>query len=259
MPPESSAAPSRPPASPPASPAVRSPGLAEWLALHGLTVATLAPLLAPQAGPAVEQAASDPPLPNPATPPDVAARITRAAPRLAPVLDLMLARTRFDLDPDRLRFPRAFTLHDDGTGRPFVSCPRDGRAGDLLRLAHEIGHACQIVACPGAALPPVLRETAAYVAEGLLVAGALADRDPLAPALAARHGADSRVIATRDAARLRAALAAVATDPPYSYRWNYPLARRIALAALADWPPADMAALVIAPPPLADLLARLPP
>lgn len=241
----------------PAKPPAR-PGLSAWLALHGLTAAMLERHLAPPPdlppGPP-----PDPPLPVAATPDDILARLMRAAPALAPALDQVQTRARFDLAPDRARFPRAFTLHDDGSGRPFVSCPCDGRAGDLLRLAHEIGHACQILANPGADLPPVLRETAAYLAEGLLVAGALAEGDPLAPALAARARADSHAIAARDGARLRAALADAAADPPYSYRWNYPLARRLAQAALDGWPPADMAALVTAPPPLATLLARLPP
>lgn len=229
--------------------------LSDWLALNGVTAGMIMPLLnrpVPAPGRIMESIV----LSEPVAPADIAARMSRALPALAPLLERTLDLARFDLAPDRKRFPRAFTLHDDGSGRPFVSCPQDGTVADLLRLAHELGHACQIVAA-GSGLPgPVMREAAAYVAEGLIVAEAQGAADPLAHALAARHAADTDRIARRDGAHLLAALREFGADPAYRYNWNYPVARRVALSATTVWPAEAVVALFASPPRLADALAR---
>jgi hypothetical protein len=223
------------------------------LALNGIAADMILPFLdaadnspAPVLSPVVLSA--------PVTPEEIAALMVGGLPALAHVVERTLDLARFELSPDPVRFPRAFTLHDDGTGRPFVSCPLDGTEGDLLRLAHEIGHACQIVGV-GTGLPgPVLRETAAYVAETLVVAGLRAADDRVADALAARHARDTRDIARRHGAGLLAAIGDPATDREYRYGWNYPVARRVALEVTARWPDDAVAALFTAPPPLAEVL-----
>jgi hypothetical protein len=217
--------------------------LADWLALHAVTAAALRPFLAPH--PAAPPVTPAPP-PFAPTPVTVAATLARALPPLEPTLARLLDVARFDLAPDPARFPRAFTLADDGTGRPFVSVPLDGTATDLLVLAHEIGHACQALTPGAPLLPPIQRETAALLCEH-----ALAQADPrLAPHLARR-------IARM--ARHTPALARALDHPdaPYGYAWNYPVALTLAARATRRLTVADRTSLVTAPGPLAPLLARL--
>jgi hypothetical protein len=217
--------------------------LADWLALHGVTADALRPFLTPP--PPAPRVAPTPP-PFAPTPAAVAAALARALPPLEPTLTHLLSIARFDLAPDPARFPRAFTLADDGTGRPFVSVPLDGTATDLLVLAHEIGHACQALTPNAPLLPPIQRETAALLCEH-----ALAQVDPrLAPHLARR-------IARM--ARHTPALARALDQPaaPYGYAWNYPVALTLAARATRRLTVTDRATLVTAPGPLGLLLARL--
>jgi hypothetical protein len=135
--------------------------MADWLALHGLDVATCRARLVQIRITAAK------PAPDPATVQKaVFDALILALPAGQRVLDRIRTEARIDLAPDPVRFPRAFTLHDDGRGLPFVSCPLKGRISDLLLLGHEIGHACQSLASGRADLRPVQRETAAYLAIG---------------------------------------------------------------------------------------------
>lgn len=217
--------------------------LADWLTLHGVTAAALRPFLVP-APPAPPLGTRPPPFaPTPVT---VAATLARALPPLEPTLARLLDVARFDLAPDPARFPRAFTLADDGTGRPFVSVPLDGTAADLLVLAHEIGHACQALTPDAPLLPPIQRETAALLCEHTL-----AQADPrLAPDLAFRLARMSRHVP---------ALARALDSPqaPYRYEWNYPVALTLAARATLRLAAVDRATLVTAPGPLGPLLERL--
>ncbi len=217
--------------------------LADWLALHGVTAQALRPFLIP---PPPAPPAPAPPLPFAATPQDVAAALSRALPPLAPTLSRLLDLARFDLAPDPARFPRAFTLADDGTGRPLVSVPCDDTATDLLVLAHEIGHACQALTPGAPLLPPIQRECAALLCEHALAAA----QPGLAPLLARRLARMGRHTAAL-------ARALDTPDTPYGYAWNYPVALTLAARATARLPAADRAALVTAPGPLGPLLTRL--
>ena len=153
----------------------------------------------------------------------------RALPSAAAVLARIRAEVRVDLSPDPRRFPRAFTLHDDGRGLPFISCPMKGRVSDLLLLAHELGHACQILASGRPDLPPLLRETAAYLAEEQVCA-AIAEAEPERGAvLGALHRARTARIMDREGRALARALEEPAAT--YTYGWNYPIARDLAARA----------------------------
>jgi hypothetical protein len=212
-------------------------GLVPWLALHGIDAETCTRLLgAPKTGSALK--APDPPLSHIAPWPVAMASLGQALPQATDILDHIARDVRIDTMPDRQRFPRAFTLHDDGHGLPFVSCPFTGRSSDLLMAAHELGHVCQIL--PGqstrghaAHLPPVLRETAAFLAEELVIAAT--KEAALSSTLRALHGAHS----ARIAARHRPALLAAIADPthPYTYGWNYPIARQLATFVAKSAPP----------------------
>jgi hypothetical protein len=201
--------------------------LADWLAAHDLTPDQCRRALqdpdAVQAGPA-----ADPvwPIEAQAQWRQIAQVLAACLPEGADSIALTLDTTRTDFSSTGRWGGRSFTLHDDGQGRPMVVCHLKARLSDLLTLAHEFGHATQIVAC-GAQVPPVLRELSACLAEGLVVRhwpwsspalGQAAER-----LLAARGGRKS-------ARRLLAALDDPAT--PYDYAWNYPLARKLAGARM---------------------------
>ena len=201
--------------------------MADWLALHGLqrddcrmrlAIATVGPM----------GAVPDPAFPVAEGISVVLAAMEQALPSAKDILGRIRTEVRIDLAPDLQRFPRAFTLHDDGRGLPYISCPVRGRCSDLLLVAHEIGHACQLLACPTSNLPPVLRETAAYLAEELVCASS-------GPALRSIHQARTMRIMARDGAALLRAL-----DRPsagYRYNWNYPIARDLAARAVRHLTP----------------------
>lgn len=197
--------------------------MADWLALHGLDVATCRARLV-QIKMTAAKPAPDPDMDPATVQKAVFDALILALPAGQRVLDRIRTEARIDLAPDPVRFARAFTLHDDGRGLPFVSCPLKGRISDLLLLGHEIGHACQSLASDRADLPPVQRETAAYLAEQLICAAA-------GPLVRAVHRARTGRIIARDGAAL--SLALDAANAPYHYNWNYPLARDLAARAVA--------------------------
>jgi hypothetical protein len=230
--------------------------MADWLALHGLTSALCAHVL--DAVPEVAPVAVDRAAPVPCTPEEVwqacgAAALDRM-PEAAAAVGVVLSDVRVDFAPDPARYPRAFTLHDDGRGLPYASIPWDGRLSDVLAVAHEFGHALQIVASAGRAMPPVTREVCAYLSEGWL-AGAGARGLP--GGLTGLHRQRLAARLAREAPVLRAAL----EDPGagYAYRWNYPLAQGLALRCavrhgdMVAWP------VFAGRQPLPELIAALCP
>jgi hypothetical protein len=209
--------------------------MADWLALHGLGAEDCRALLSSAPGEVPHPAPEDPALSVTEAWPLVLQAMGRTLPSAAGLLARIGTEVRVDLSPDPRRFPRAFTLHDDGRGLPFISCPVKGRLSDLLMLAHELGHACQIVASGRSDLPPLLRETAAYLAEEQVCA-AIAEAEPERGAvLGALHRARTARIIDREGKALIRAL----EDPvaPYTYGWNYPIARDLAARARRHLPP----------------------
>ena len=127
--------------------------------------------------------------------------------------------------------PRAaFTLDRGPQAPPLVSLYFTGTPADLIALAHECGHAMQIMASHAAGtgvMPPLAREVCAFLAElTLLDHMALRDKETYGQ-LCTAHRADDRRYLGDDAERLRSALANGMADREalYDHRWNYPLAR----------------------------------
>ena len=221
--------------------------MADWLALHGVTAAQCRAVLArtePEAAPGHD----------PDWPCDPVALWRRVADLLAPgfpaadgLIQRTWAVTRTDFSGTAKGSARAFTLHDDGTGHPFVACRLKGKLSDLLTLAHEFGHAAQIVASAGDAMPPALREVCACLSERLVLRGFAIEEPELAEVaqrLVARGG--------------RRRLLLQALDQPqavYSYDWNYPLAHVVAEAVADRLNPAQLARLFAGQTRLADLMA----
>ena len=212
--------------------------MAEWLELHDLDATRIRAVLARvqplKLGAVPNRRAARASLqPNPMPALQAWGLSTRALARRCPSVSCAAERThiqaRTNFAPDEARFPRAFTLHDDGSGDPYVSCPYHGTVGDLMAVAHEFGHAVQISASRAVQLPPVLREVCAFFSELALLAALQAD-DPQCFALALRvWQADTHKQFTGDLARLETALLDETT--PYSYQWNYPVARILAIEA----------------------------
>lgn len=195
--------------------------MAGWLALHGLTAAEVVACLNRAPGGAA-CAAGGVQAAMPATLQQAWPRVCQPlAPWLAPDVLLRLLSCR-PVPPPAAARGRAFTLPAGPDGLPVVAAPWSGQWRDLMRLAHEAGHAAQALqGPPGSLPPPVLRETCAFLAERALAARA-------GGPLAAIWQADTARLLGPGAAGLRAALADPAT--PYDYGWNYPLARHLATA-----------------------------
>ncbi|MGZ2259396.1 hypothetical protein [Roseobacter sp. A03A-229] len=118
-------------------------------------------------------------------------------------------------------------------------------AADLLALAHEFGHAVQIVASWSAGtgqMPPVARECCAFLAEQALLRHCAA----CFPVLTYAHHADDMIYfgANRDA--LEDAMTNWQTG--YRYEWNYPLARHVAARLFESGPSNELCALYRAGP-----------
>ncbi len=199
--------------------------LSDWLALNGLTAALCQQRLDRHPRAAI-RVVPDPAFADPELVDMILMALRRGLPQAGPTLDRIASSVRIDLSPDPVRFPRAFTLHDDGRGEPFISCPLKGRLSDVLMLAHEVGHACHILANPAPKLPPVLRETVAYLAEELVIAGL---PTPMSDPLRDLHRTRTARIFARSGAALAEALNAPGTS--YAYGWNYPVARDLATRA----------------------------
>ena len=225
--------------------------MADWLALHGLSAGICLQLLAPVAAPLPRRVA-DPAYAGPPPWPAVLTAFAAALPQSGSSLDRIRAGVQIDFAPDLSRFPVPFTLHRGGAGLPFMSCPLEGRLSDLLVLAHELGHACQFLASGRTDLSPVQRETAACLAERLVLPGLM----PIDPAIARLQAARDARLLVRGSAILRRAL----DDPasPYDNAWNYPIARSLAARAALDLPPADLWQIFTADRSLADLLRLAP-
>jgi hypothetical protein len=208
-------------------------GLAEWLALHGVTAQQMLALIdvAPPPAPAL-LAPPDPPLTGETVWALAATALAAAFPDRQEVITRTRDTTSRNLSADPARFPRAFTLWEP----PHVSAPSGGGSRDLLTIAHEFGHACQRQAMGQSAAmpPPILREMAACMAELALLAQLPLSHPSLHAAAQADFDAASRRTLTAGRQRLRAVLQAGAGS--YHYAWNYPPARA---AALAIWARAD--------------------
>ncbi|MBM7068643.1 hypothetical protein [Actibacterium sp. 188UL27-1] len=110
---------------------------------------------------------------------------------------------------------------------PVIAIHWQGTAADLLCLAHEAAHAIQIVWSDHAMMPPVARETCAFLGELALIEGVRANNPEQASDLAAAWITDNILYLGKHVE----ALEQVLRDPshPYHYQINYPFARLAAI------------------------------
>ncbi len=104
----------------------------------------------------------------------------------------------------------------------------NGSTEDLICLAHETAHAIQLLLSAGSFMPPLARETCAFLGELALIAWAMTHDKELASQLLRVWRDENQRYFGDDCDLLSSAL----TDPEasYSYRMNYPLARASAVS-----------------------------
>ena len=120
---------------------------------------------------------------------------------------------------------------DHGVGQPpEIRMSWQGSTSDLMCLAHEVAHAVQLLLSARSFMPPVARETCAFLGELALIDWAKRNQADLAARLLRVWREENQRYFGDDCALLRAALG----DPEsaYTYRMNYPLARA---AAVVMW------------------------
>lgn len=128
--------------------------------------------------------------------------------------------------PQSAKFPCTI---DHGAGMaPEICILWDGTANDLISLAHEVAHAVQIQLSGGAFMPPVARETCAFLGELAVISQAQRTSPALAADLARVWSEDDKIYLGDDASALLRSLDD--DETPYDYRMNYPLARALAVA-----------------------------
>lgn len=151
-------------------------------------------------------------------------------------LDTALANVRFQrLDESGAAHP--FTHYNPETGQTTIAMTWSGSPADLLCLAHEAGHAAHHILSQTNQMPPILRETCAFLAE-LVVIDSLAWSDPgLYAALQMAWHDDGVHYLDEDLPVLGEALKDPAT--PYQYRMNYPIARLAAVRLFTQVKPDD--------------------
>jgi hypothetical protein len=127
--------------------------------------------------------------------------------------------------PDK---PRRSLTVDNGSGAyPTILFGYRGEPIDALVIAHEFAHAVQIMASQGRLVPPIIRETCAFLGEGALLSQARRrDQSQYSHLVHAWQEANQRYFGPQKE-RLRAALSK--PHAPYSYAWNYPIARYLAI------------------------------
>ena len=143
-------------------------------------------------------------------------------PELRSEIEMVQTNAPKCLQPKIVKHPKPFT-YDLGFGElPFVSLHYHNKPADLIAMAHEFGHALQIIASWTSGeghMPPVARECCAFMAELAVVH----HYESRLPALVMAHRSDDLTyLGTRT---LELDAATQDSHATYQYGWNYPIAR----------------------------------
>ena len=159
------------------------------------------------------------------------------APAFAPALGTldtvqeMLGTIRFaPLSQSAVQVPHVI---DAGAGEdPILVMEWRATPADLICLAHEAAHAMQLIMSRGTNMPPIARETCAFLGELLVIAHVRHDDPALFDALVDVWEEENATYLGDDLDALSAALRA--PDAGYHYRQNYPVARLAAVRLFAE-------------------------
>ena len=117
---------------------------------------------------------------------------------------------------------------DNGQGHsPIISMSWHGQVDDLICLAHEAAHALQILMSNHEFMPPVARETCAFLGELSLIWYSNKHNSDLFETLSDVWNGENELYLGSNLETLTNAL--FIPDTPYHYSLNYPLARLAAL------------------------------
>lgn len=122
---------------------------------------------------------------------------------------------------------RALTLDNGQTAYPTILYSYLGEPSDSLVISHEFAHAVQIRASQGKFVPPIIREVCAFVGEWALLSHSLQSDPAQHRRLSQVWHNDNKKFFGTHTQRLNAAL--LRPETPYSYSWNYPIARSLAI------------------------------
>jgi len=142
------------------------------------------------------------------------------------VIESVRLNTKTLFNPDLQEFPLPFTK-PQGLGKPpYVSCPYNGMASDVINISHEFSHAVQLVASDTSTMPPIAREVCAFIGEQVLLSKLSKDQPALHESIVRVWHAENHYYLGKCGQLLRTAI----NNPSitYHYRWNYPIARVIA-------------------------------
>ncbi len=215
--------------------------LSDWLALHGLTTDICARVLG--AAPsdvcapfhANSFADSAPPAHDPGTSwKQAVAAVRTCFPAQRDMIDDTFENTVRIRVPHRKGAPRALTLDNGPARSPMILYTFLEDPSDTLVLAHEFGHALQLRATGGRFVAPILREVCAFLSEiAQLTYASNAQPEKYALLSRAWQRDNDRYFG---AAKDRLGLALTRPEAPYTYAWNYPIARYLAIEVSCRWP-----------------------
>jgi len=128
---------------------------------------------------------------------------------------------------------KALTMDNGPNQYPTIMYNHVGEISDLFVVAHEFGHALQIVACEGQFMPPIMREVCAFLSEGAMLSSIADDNSIFRENMLAYWVNSNRRYFGSLAINLQRSFKN--DQVIYEYGWNYPIARFLALKILDNF------------------------
>jgi hypothetical protein len=229
---------------PAGDPQNRQHSLRDWLALHELDSVTCSDILRTMTWDAAREPAAGKKLKSGYQAPDIEGAWLRTAEAMCAFLHEQqsiihdtLDKTAKILVDRREKSRKALTLDNGPDAYPTILYSYRGEPSDSLVIAHEFGHALQIRASRGKFVPPIMREVCAFLGEAAMLSHTLNRSKAQYAYLGQAWRKDNRRYFGVQRDRLQTAL--LRPDTPYSYSWNYPIARYLAIElserCFRDW------------------------
>jgi hypothetical protein len=140
--------------------------------------------------------------------------------------DTLQGTVRVILD-EPIKTRRALTLDNGPTAYPTVIYSYRSQPADYLMIAHEFAHALQIRASRGKFVPPIVREICAFLGENALLCHWVHSHAEQYRSIRQVWNDHNQRFFGTYRAQLEVALSQPNTS--YSYTWNYPIARYLAI------------------------------
>ena len=148
-------------------------------------------------------------------------------PEHAPSIVLAQGGVEVNFEAKEQQYELPYTLDRRPKLPPLVAMEYSGSPADILCVAHEFAHAVQIQLSSQHSIVPILREVAAFIGELALLRFLEEEKSPIAKAVRSAFFQENGAYLASDVAYLESALDD--SSSPYNYRWNYPIARVLAV------------------------------